>query len=161
MSETRREVSLHSLWIAYVVVPPSALSVIIFTWLGFFERDYHAGLMWALAVGAFLFVGFSLMHYHLMGKRFVFHADKLEMFRFRRLLKTVLCTEVEAIFRIGNRDGFMIQTKNGDRLRIIIPSIALQKRFAECLDTFMKETECQQGGREVRSSATRPTAPHR
>jgi len=146
MKETPRELSLHSLWIAYVVIPPLALGVIIFVWLGLFEQDSHAGLMWALAVGAFVFVGFSLMHFSLMGKCFVFHADKLEVFRFRKLLRAIPRSDVEAIFSVGNRAGFMIATKSGGRLRVIIPSIARRRRFAENLDAFMKNAECQGGG---------------
>ena len=144
MNETPRDVSLHSLWIAYVGVPPLALGGIIFSWLGVIEREYRAGIVWALAVGAFVFLGSALLHSHLMGKRFVFHGNKLEVFRFQRLLKTFRRSDVETVFSIGNRDGLMIQAKNGDRLRIIIPSITLRRRFTECLDAFMKEAECQQ-----------------
>ena len=81
-----------------------------------------------------------------MGKRFVFNSERLDIFRFNRQLNTIKKSDIKAVFSIGNKDGFMIETKDDKELRIFLPSLSLRKQFQEELDILMKNEECQQSG---------------
>ena len=134
------------MWIAYVVVPPIALGIIAYAWIGLWEKYYVAGLYWALGTVLIVFVPLFLFWFRIMGKRFVFNSERLDIFRFNRQLNTIKKSDIKAVFSIGNKDGFMIETKDDKELRIFLPSLSLRKQFQEELDILMKNEECQQSG---------------
>jgi len=158
MKETPQEISLQSLWVAYVPVPPAVIAIAIFVWLGFIEHNHLAGLLWAIGVGLPLFGAFALLNLSLMGKRYVFHPDRIEVFRFSKLLRTIYSREIGSLFSIGNKDGFMIETKDKKRLRILVPSMSLRKRFEGQLAAYMKDIESQDI-RQVSSEYARSASP--
>lgn len=142
-NQTSKEFSLHSLWIAYVVVPPIALGIITYAWIGLWKKHYVAGLYWALGLILMTFIPFFLFWFRIMGKRFVFNSERLDIFRFNRQLNTIKKSDIKAVFSIGNKDGFMIETKDDKKLRIFLPSLSLRKQFKEELDILMNNEERQ------------------